>query len=247
MCCRGRCGPPRRNSLNSDGDDVVFHTVSFPMMRTATTAAVQRKLQEIDQLHQENSAFWNWVKSAPAKMRAKREPQGSEQPAIRWNVTLDDGSIVLGNLEITGRTIVLSTNSAARAERGSAMLSAALSGLVGAPTTTTETIEQVKVTRRSDAPATIPPIPAELQTKLVHEMLDRQYRDILSEHYAGIRRWAPAFLATFEFQSVPAAASLMRAIAMLRAMNSAGTTTLPKSAPTAFMQPRWARHVPKRK
>ncbi|EGO93503.1 hypothetical protein, partial [Acidiphilium sp. PM] len=24
--------------------------------------------------------------------------------------------------------------------------------------------------------------------------------EVLSEHYAGIRRWAPAFLATFEFQ-----------------------------------------------
>ena len=67
--------------------------------------------------------------------------------------------------------------------------------------------------------------------------------EVLSEHYAGIRRWAPAFLATFEFQGVPAAASLMRAIAMLRAMNSAGASTLPKSAPTAFVRPRWARHV----
>ena len=30
----------------------------------------------------------------------------------------------------------------------------------------------------------------------------------LGEHYAGIRRWSPAFLAAFEFESVPAAASL---------------------------------------
>lgn len=37
----------------------------------------------------------------------------------------------------------------------------------------------MKATHRSDAPA--PPIPAELQTRLVHEMLDRQYRDLLGE------------------------------------------------------------------
>src|SRR5215471_1804424 len=42
---------------------------------------------------------------------------------------------------------------------------------------------------------------------------------LLGQHYAGVRRWTPAFLATFTFQGVPAAASLLRAIDMLRAMN----------------------------
>ena len=45
---------------------------------------------------------------------------------------------------------------------------------------------------------------------------------MLGQHYAGIRRWAPAFLDTFIFQSVPAAAALMRAVDMLREMNSKG-------------------------
>ena len=42
---------------------------------------------------------------------------------------------------------------------------------------------------------------------------------MLGEHYAGMRRWAPAFLAAFAFQGVPAAASLLRAIDTLREMN----------------------------
>jgi hypothetical protein len=66
---------------------------------------------------------------------------------------------------------------------------------------------------------------------------------MLGEHYAGVRRWAPAFLATFTFQGVPAAASLLRAIDMLRDMNDAATPSLPKSAPTGFIRERWARHV----
>ena len=41
----------------------------------------------------------------------------------------------------------------------------------------------------------------------------------LGEHYAGIRRWSPAFLAAFAFESVPASASLMRAIEVLREVN----------------------------
>lgn len=174
-----RTEPPK--IFNSDGDEVVFHTVNFPMTAAATVAAIARKLQGIDQLHQENRVFWNWVIHRSPKARNITDLQDSQQPAIRWNVTLEDGSIVLGNIEIKGRTIVLSTSSASRAERGSAMLSAALAGLVSAPAITTETVEQMKATHRSDAPTTVPPIPAELQTRLVHEMLDRQYRDLLGE------------------------------------------------------------------
>ena len=62
----------------------------------------------------------------------------------------------------------------------------------------------------------------------------------LGEHYAGIRRWSPAFLDAFEFEGVPAAASLMRAIEVLREANRKGSATLPKSAPTGFVRQRWA-------
>ena len=65
----------------------------------------------------------------------------------------------------------------------------------------------------------------------------------LGERHAGVRRWSPAFLEAFAFESVPASASLMRAIEALREMNRAGGSTLPKSAPTGFVRQRWARHV----
>jgi hypothetical protein len=65
----------------------------------------------------------------------------------------------------------------------------------------------------------------------------------LGEHYAGVRRWTPAFFATFSFQGVPSAASLLRAIDMLRDLNNAARPSLPKSAPTGFIRERWARHV----
>lgn len=66
---------------------------------------------------------------------------------------------------------------------------------------------------------------------------------MLGEHYAGVRRWAPAFIEAFAFQSVPAVAALMRAIEALRDMNRMATPRLPKSAPTSFVRQRWARHV----
>ena len=62
----------------------------------------------------------------------------------------------------------------------------------------------------------------------------------LGEHYAGIRRWSPAFLDAFEFEGVPAAASLMRAVEVLREANRKGSAILPKLAPTGFVRQRWA-------
>ena len=47
----------------------------------------------------------------------------------------------------------------------------------------------------------------------------------LPEHYAGLRRWAPAFLDAFAFQGVPAAASLLRALDTLRAMNKTAASS----------------------
>jgi TnpA family transposase len=66
---------------------------------------------------------------------------------------------------------------------------------------------------------------------------------MLGEHYAGVRRWSPAFLTAFTFQGVPAAASLLRAIDILRQLNAGLISSLPKSPPTGFVRERWARHV----
>lgn len=63
----------------------------------------------------------------------------------------------------------------------------------------------------------------------------------IGEHYAATRRWSPAFLDTFVFEGVPAAASLLRAIEVLREANRRGSSgALPKSAPTGFIRQRWA-------
>ena len=66
---------------------------------------------------------------------------------------------------------------------------------------------------------------------------------MLGEHYAGLRRWSPTFLATLAFQGVPTAAPLLRAIDVLRDMNKSSVPSLPKSVPTSFIRERWARYV----
>ncbi len=57
---------------------------------------------------------------------------------------MEDGAVVPGNIELKERTIPLSVSSAARAERGKAMLSATLTDLVAPPLTEIQTVEQMR-------------------------------------------------------------------------------------------------------
>ena len=161
--------------FNSDGDEVVFHTVRFPFAAKATVRSVEARLGQLGDLRRETATFWNWLGPPPAK-----RPAVKGEKAIVWNVTLDDGGVVLGNIELKDGAVVLSVSSAARAERGRAMLSSSLAGLVAAPLTEIQTVEQMRAAApRDGAPA--PPIPPEIQAELVHDMLDRQYRSLLDE------------------------------------------------------------------
>ena len=161
--------------FNSDGDEVVFHTVRFPFAAKVTVRSVEARLGQLGDLRRETPTFWNWLGPPPAK-----RPAVKGEKAIVWNVTLDDGGVVLGNIELKDGAVVLSVSSAARAERGRAMLSSSLAGLVAAPQTEIQTVEQMRAAVPRDG-ALAPPIPPEIQAELVHDMLDRQYRSLLDE------------------------------------------------------------------
>ena len=65
----------------------------------------------------------------------------------------------------------------------------------------------------------------------------------ISEHYATLRRYAPAFLAALPLRAAPAARSLLAAIDVLRGLNASGARKLPADAPTAFISKRWQKLV----
>ena len=155
--------------FNSEGDEVMFHTVIFPFMSDTSQEEIARRLGDLRPLRQETPTFWNWIgqtSSGPAK--------SNDAKAVMWNVTMEDGSVVLGNVELKEGTVSLSVNSTARAERGQIMLANALGGHVGAPLTEIQTVEQMKAASHPiNSPAA--EIPPEAQTELVHAMLDKQY------------------------------------------------------------------------
>ncbi len=160
---------------NSDGDEVVFHKVRFPLAAKASHRAVASKLDGMTDLQNENAGFWNWLGG-----RSTGRPQVDGPPnALHWNVTMEDGTVVLGNIELEDRAVLLAVNSAARATQGIAMLQGVLAYLVRAPLTEIQTIDQVRESAAAAPP--IEKIPLEVATGLVHAMLDKQYRAVLDE------------------------------------------------------------------
>jgi hypothetical protein len=162
--------------LNSDGDEVVFHIVIFPITTDASQEEIVRHLSKLPPLRKETPTFWNWIGEASSRSEKSRDER-----IMTWNITMEDGSVVLGNVELKEHTVSLSVNSAARAERGKAMLATTLGDLVGPPLTEIQTVEQMKASPRPATKQTGGEIPPDVQTKLVHDMLDKQYRALLDE------------------------------------------------------------------
>ena len=166
----GMVAPP--TLLNSDGEEVVFHRVRFGFARGVAQAVIAERLDTLSALQRENARFWNWLGQPPGASPPPRRQVG----AIAWGVSMDDGTPVLGNVELSGRALVLSVSSAERAERGAALIGNRLGNLVTVPLTTIETVDQAIAASRGGATDKSPAVPSEVATPLVHDMLDRQYR-----------------------------------------------------------------------
>lgn len=168
---------------NSDSEEIVFHEVLFLLAIGITQANIAARLEGVPELRQENAQFWNWL--------GQRSPKTARAPnAIAAGVTMEDGTPVLGNLELKDRYLVLSVNSASRAAKGTALLENVLGKMVRAPLTTIQTIDQMKASRKGRE-ASPDDIPLEVATPLVHAMLDKQYREILDQPVGMLGDIAP--------------------------------------------------------
>jgi len=134
-------------------------------------------MNAIPAMAQENAKFWNWLDAKPNGR--KKEKQAN---AFSFDATMDSGLRVLGNVELKGRFLHLSTNSVARAEKGTVLIRKALGDIVGTPLTEIRTVEQMMAERppreRGEATSEVPP---EIAEQVVHQFMDRQYRETLDQ------------------------------------------------------------------
>lgn len=169
---------------NSDGDELLFHEIRYPLAKSVTQKAVAAALDALAELRAESGSFWNWLR-ANTETKKPLRPKAGAAKGLSLTSEMEDGSTVLGTLELSGRQLHFEVNSRQRAERGQAMLAAALDGLVGRPLTQIMTPGQMMAERETrsaeEGTSAQPSIPPEEEARIIGEMMDRHYRQVLDE------------------------------------------------------------------
>ena len=162
---------------NRDGEEIVLHEVRFPLADGVTPDEVGARLTGVAALEPADERFWNWLDTKPSD--ADRAGKDHEVPS--FDVTFGDGVPVLGNIELSDSFLVLVVNSAARAARGTKLLNEVLGSLVRTPLTSIQTMEQMMASRPTEPEPRQLDLPPDVETRIIHDMLDRQYRSTLDE------------------------------------------------------------------
>lgn len=170
--------PQRPEVRNSEDHELVFTAVHYALAPGVTIDAIRTALRKLPALREESGSFWNWVDQKTPSPSGRARGSG---PGRRFVTTMEDGSLVLGNIEVRDNALILSANSRERAERGQALLGPVLAGLVRIPLVETQTIEQVMASRPRVHKAPSSPVSPEEERSLIHSNLDRYYRNLLDE------------------------------------------------------------------
>lgn len=169
--------------FNGDGENLVFHDICFPLVRGVTQKTVAEVLEKLPGLRSEGRSFWNWLRVPGQNKGVSSRSSHQDAQAQFLSSEMDDGSIVLGTLELKGRQLRLEVNSRSRAEQGQAMLKEALGDLVGAPLTQIMTAQQAMDERGRGEGGKTPDvqIPPEEEARILAEVLERHYRKTLDD------------------------------------------------------------------
>ena len=174
---------------NSDGEEMEFIVLVYRLKNGVTQERIRATLDQAPDLDAASPTFWNWL--APKNAAPKQNPRRKGK-ALGYMSTMGDGSIVLGTIELKAKTLELHVNSEGRAERGRAMISALLDGLVGAPLMQRQTIEQA-LAERSERGTTPQPsgLSPEEERQVVHAALDQHYRRQLDQPIPALGNISP--------------------------------------------------------
>ena len=163
---------------NAEGDELLFCAAYYPFMADTRTDDIRSALGRCPELRQENATFWNWIGSGkPTKALGVEKHPPKSQTFI---TSLGDGSLVLGGVELKDEALVLSVNSRERCERGRALLSKTLGGLVGQPLVEMQSIEQLMASQNTSLPSKLD-MSEEERSAIIHDSLDRHYRNLLDQ------------------------------------------------------------------
>jgi len=125
---------------NADGDELIFHDVKFQLAIGVAQKDIAAQMSATLGLSQEGAKLWSWFDLKP-----KHGAHACNVPS--FDTVMENGAHVLGNIELKGKFLHLSTNSAERAKTGIALIKQALGDMVLAPLTEIRTVEQMMAER----------------------------------------------------------------------------------------------------
>jgi len=174
---------------NSEGDDIEFIRLVYRLADNSTPAQVSIALNRVAELESASETFWNWVERK--KTNSNRRKAAVSRPNT-FTTTMNDGSLVLGTVELKAKTIELCVNSGFRADRGRKLLESLLDGLVGIPLIERQTLEQALAEHREHgtSPA-VPELPLDEQRKFVNDVMDQHYRAQLDQPIPALGNVSP--------------------------------------------------------
>ncbi|MGY3617728.1 hypothetical protein [Bradyrhizobium sp. USDA 10063] len=179
-----RIQAPRIPELrNAEGDQLMLCEARYPLAAAATADDIRAVLQACPEFRRTSATSWSWVgagKDAAKPAAAASDHGEPSQETLTFETWSDDGKLVLGDVRLDDKTLVLSVNSKQRCDRGCALLSDVLGGCLLQPSIKTELIEQITASRDSGAPHQVD-IPEEEHRAIVHDYMDRHYRDVLDQ------------------------------------------------------------------
>jgi hypothetical protein len=159
---------------NTEGDQLLRCEARYPFAAGTTCDHIQAVLDVRREFRRADATFWNWVSLK------KPAAHASSHESLTFETSLDDGTLVLGGVELKADALVLSVNSQRRCDLGCTLLSAILGDRVRQPSLKTETVEQMIASARTEAPQQLD-IPEDERCAIIHDYLDRHYRDVLDQ------------------------------------------------------------------
>jgi hypothetical protein len=158
---------------NFEGDELLLCEARYPFAAGTTCDHIQAVLDARPEFRRADATFWNWVS-------LKKPARASSHESLTFETRLDDGTLVLGGVELKADALVLSVNSQRRCDLGCTLLSGILGERVRQSSLKTETVDQMIASARTAALPQLD-IPEEERCAIVHDQLDRHYREVLDQ------------------------------------------------------------------
>jgi hypothetical protein len=159
---------------NVEGDELLLCEARYPFAAGTTCDHIEAVLDACREFRRADTTFWNWISLK------KPAAHASSHESLTFETSLDDGTLVLGGVELKADAVVLAVNSQRRCDLGCTLLSGIFGERVRQPSLTTETVEQMIASAHTTAPQQLD-IPEEESCAIVHDYLDRYYRDLLDQ------------------------------------------------------------------